>query len=131
LPRPNRDGYELAHGDGRSIGRTDRGSPIRHGRVSNVPETVSFVTDLSLSQRARFLRFYREDTAKGTLPFQIPDWSVHGTPMLKADGTPLLKADGAPLLISRIWLCVFGEQLPKERPRGVEIRVSFNLLVMP
>lgn len=131
LPRPNRDGYKVARGDGRTIGRTDAGPPIRRRRFSAVPKTVSFVTDLTQSQKARFDRFYDEDTAEGTLPFLLPDWAVHGTPLLTAGGAPLLTAGGVPLLISRIWLCVFGDQLPVETPRGVEWRMSFSLLVLP
>lgn len=131
LPRPNRDGYKVARGDGRIAGRNDAGPPPRRRRFSAVPKTVSFSTDLTLSQKARFDRFYEEDTAEGALPFLMPDPATHGTPLLTAGGAPLLTAGGTPLLISRIWLCQFADQLPVETPRGVEWRITFSLLVLP
>jgi hypothetical protein len=131
LPRPNRDGYRVARGDGRSIGRQDAGPPTRRRRFSSTVTTLSLSIDLSRSLKARFDRFYDEETAGGTLPFLMPDPATDGTELLTIGGVPLLTAGGVPLLIARTWLCVFGDQLPVETPRGVEWRVSFTLLVLP
>lgn len=131
LPAPLAENFREARGDGRTVGRTDAGPPIRRRRFSAVPKSVSFSTILYPHELSKFNRFYEEDTAEGTLPFLMPDPINNGALLLTAGGVPLLTAGGSPILITSTWLCVFGDELPVVTPSGLEWRVTFSLLVLP
>jgi len=77
LPRPRRDSYQHQIGDGRLKSQPDAG-PSHLRRRSSTPAAVTMAIDVSRDQRARFERFWREDTADASLPFFIPDASTDG-----------------------------------------------------
>ncbi|MDI6026713.1 hypothetical protein QBK99_10975 [Corticibacterium sp. UT-5YL-CI-8] len=131
LPKPLRQGYQFAMGDGRSAQRRDAG-PARYARrFSSVAHAVAYSTILDASQLARFERFYNEETKQGIVPFFIPDPGKDGWPALTADGTPITLPDDTPVLLSRTWLCTFGERLPSWTSIGMSWTVSFDLVVLP
>lgn len=131
LPTPLSDGYQVARGDGRIMGRNDAGPPNIRGRFYAVVSTVQFSTFLSRSQLARFDRFYVEDTKKGAKPFLLPDPGTHGWPLLTDDGTPILTDAGVPILLAEIWLVTFGGKLPVVTNKATYWTVSFEIMVLP
>ncbi|PTW61436.1 hypothetical protein C8N35_102145 [Breoghania corrubedonensis] len=132
LPRPMRSGYRGGIGDGRQATRPEQG-PVRvRRRYSSVAMPLAMTVDVTLDERKRFERFWREDTSEGSLPWLMPDPESDGHPILTTDGAPLLTADGAPLLLSHWWLVMFDTQsAPSWSPRGIRWQVQMTLMIMP
>lgn len=83
---------------------------------------------LSRSEKAVFDNFWL-DCAEGAHTFRMPDPTTDGWPVLTSSGAPVLLPDGRPLLMSRRWLCSWGDQPPTETLVGVEFRMSFSIVV--
>lgn len=130
LPRPSRQGYQVALGDGRTKRREDAGPPNVRRRFSAVADMVSLQITVTRAGLARFQRFYDEELGKGSRPFLMPDPGSDGWALLTDEGDPLLTEEGAPILVSETWICIIG-QTPAWVPVGVEWRVSFDVAVMP
>ncbi len=131
LPRPNREGYQHQAGDARRRTQPDAGPPRSSRKLSAVPDTVAMVFDLSTDQLGRLDRFFREDCRGGAKVFSMPNWPVHGLPLLSSTGEALLTSTGEPLVIAASWLCLFGDGLPSRVPLGHRWRASFQILVLP
>lgn len=130
LPRPLRDPYQIALGEGRFKSKTDAGPGNTRGRFSSVVDKVNFSTLLDATEKGRFEWFYYQETKKGALPFLIPDHSEDGFYWLDENEKPLLFEDGTPVLLTETWLVQF-DALPTITPRAVLWTVSFTLMVMP
>ncbi|RUS64867.1 hypothetical protein EGN72_02430 [Pseudorhodobacter sp. E13] len=131
LPRPERQTWQRSLQDGRRKTQGDAG-PARYGRkLSRVAQTVTMSMLLTRDLRAVFDRFYEVDCAGGTRLFNMPDPTTDGWPLLGSDGLPLLAADGQPLLLSKLWLCSWGDTPPSETLVGIECRKTFSLQVLP
>jgi hypothetical protein len=96
-----------------------------------VAQLVTLSLLLNRDLRAVFDRFYDVDCAGGTRLFWMPDPTTDGWALLGTDGRPLLAGGRQPLLMSRRWLCAWGDAVPSEALVGLEFRKSFNLQVMP
>lgn len=131
LPRPERDTYQAQAEDPRRKGRNEVGPKRYRRRWSSVARNVTLSIIGGQNERAVFHRFYEDETSWGAQPFQMPDPTRHGWPLLTADGQPLLTAAGAPVLVAAHWLCVFGDQVPTETIIGTEFRINFSVVVLP
>lgn len=131
LPRPMRQGYGRADGEGRTRSRADAGPVRMRRRSSAVPQPLAMVFDFSVDELARFDRFFAEETAEGTLPFIMTDWTTDGHGLMTADGEALTDEAGNALVITARWLCQFGERLPERSVVGVRRRVQVTIEVLP
>jgi hypothetical protein len=131
LPPPNRSGFQFELGDGRRRTRPEAGPPRVRRKFSSAADQVALVSDLTRDQYARLARFWRDDTAGGSLPFLMPDPTSNGWPLLSSDGLPLLAGDGSTVLVSAWWLCIFGERPPAFTVVGLIHRTQFTVAVMP
>lgn len=135
LPRPERDTWGAEQQDARQRRQNDAGPPGFRRRFSKAAKKVSLSVQLSRDLKAVFDRFFDEDTKGGSLPFWMPDPTTDGWYLLTSSGERLLISggvnDGKPLLIAALWLCSFGEQMPRETVVGREFRISFSLVVYP
>ena len=131
LVKPVADGWRQQRGESRRRAGGDQGPPRTRRGISKAADVVqmSFICDHD--QRARFERFYDEDTAEGALPFLIPDFATDGDMLMTADGALLTDDEDNPLLIASTLVCMFGEQLPGYAPIGAHWQVSFILTVLP
>lgn len=131
LPRPERPSWQKTAQDGRSRSQGE-GGPARYRRkISRSAQLVTMSLLLNRDLRAVFDHFYDIDCAGGTRLFRMPDPTTDGWPLLDSDGAPLFAESGQPLLLSKLWLCSWGDQVPVETLVGLECRKSFNLQVMP
>lgn len=131
LVRPLREGYQQQRGDNRRFASGEQGPPrVRRG-VSKAITTVPMSFYVTSDQRARFWRFYIEETEEGALPFIMPDWTRDEHDLLTAGGLNLLTHDDVPLLIAATWAVLFGQSTPNETPMGVEWRINFDVMVLP
>ncbi|TRD18350.1 hypothetical protein [Palleronia caenipelagi] len=127
-----RGGWQAAPQDGRRRSQNETGPPGFRRRFSATARRVDLALIVPQAGRARFWRFHTEDCAGGAQLFWMPDPSVSRARLLDHTGTPLLTGDGTPLLLSRLWLCLWGDQPPVESVEGdVEFRLTFSVWVMP
>ena len=131
LERPLRDSYDQQKGDTRRRQQGDQGPPRMRRGISKGVEVIGMAFMATADERARFERFYNEDTGEGALPFLMTDWGRDGLALWDDDGAGLTDETGTPLLIAATWVCSFGEALPSITPVGVEWRIQFNLVVLP
>ena len=92
---------------------------------------VSLSVLLSRWQVAVFEQFWKNQTQFGSTLFRMPDPTTDGWALLTPTGAPLLTPEGQPLLLSTIWTCAFGDEVPTESVVGIEFRYSFSIVVMP
>lgn len=93
---------------------------------------VSCVIKVSADQRARFDRFWDEETEGGTAPFLYRDQQLDGYRLGNEDSALLLTDSDAPLVIESWWLVQFGQQQPAySRVTGRVFQISFALIVLP
>lgn len=130
LPRPNREGYNFARGEGRKFSQRQGGPEVPRPGWTLVADPVALTTRLTRVQLGRFDRFYIEEIYRGLKPFLMPDPGTDGWPAHDADGSPMLDAQGEPVLMARTWLCLLTKQ-PSVRPFGMLWEVSFQIAVMP
>lgn len=132
LPRPERDSWQVQRQDARRKRAPEVGAPGYRRRFSGVGQSVTLSLLLSRAQREVFDHFWTVDCAEGTGLFRMPDPTTDGWPVLASDGTPLLGPGGAPVLMSRLWLCAWGDAPPVQTIFGqVEFRLSFSVVVIP
>lgn len=132
LPRPMRAGFSRTLPDGRQATKNEMGPPRVRRRYSAAASALQMTIDVSADQRARFWRFWDEDTAGGSLPFWMTDWAVDGMTMATEDGVVLTTEDGTALSVTTTMLVMFGtDQPPSESPVGVRWRIAFILSIMP
>ena len=130
------DGYQEGVRDGRLVQAMDKGPPKMRRRTSAAVKPVQAAMVVDFNGRARFERFWNDDTAGGVLPFYVRDQALDSLALgVSADGEaagPLLTAHGAPVLIAASWLCQFAEEPPSVTAMdGIWFRISFGLLVLP
>ncbi|MBN9243375.1 MAG: hypothetical protein J0I98_11325 [Mesorhizobium sp.] len=130
LPRPLRDPYKIAHGEGRYRSKNDAGPGNVRGRFSSVVDTVSYSTILRTTQLGRFQWFHSQETKRGALPFLMTNWGEDGLVWLDENEDILLFEDGAPIAATETWLVLF-DGLPVITPRAIDWTVTFTLSVMP
>lgn len=132
LPRPNRAGYGRTLPDGRSSTRPEAGPPRVRRRFSAAPSPMTLVFDMTLDQRARFHLFWSEDTAGGSLPFWMADWTLDGHVLSTDDGSVLTTDSGADITIDTAMLVMFAtDQAPAETIVGLKYRFTVQLSIMP
>lgn len=131
LPRPLRPEFELAFGEGRLLTQPSAGPVRSRRRFSAVSHSQALAFLMTRNERARFERFYFDETRAGALPFLMPDFGTDGLPIGDEAGAQLTDEAGAPLLITAMRLCLFGAQLPVISAQGVEWRVSFAVEILP
>jgi len=131
LPKPERASWQASPMEARLKRQGDSGPASYRRRFSSVAKATSLSIVVSRDGKAIFDNFYAEETARGSLPFYMPDPTTDGWPLLIQDGSPLLTHDGTPVLLSAEWLCLFGDAVPVEAVVGVAFRISFSVMVMP
>lgn len=131
LPRPERRTWDRQPADNRLKRNPEAGPTAYRRRSSAVGEPVQLSILVDRELKAEFDRFFRTTIAHGSLPFWMPDPTTDGWTLLDETGVPLLTDADEPLLISEIWLCLWGDQMPQETIEGMEYRMSFGVLVMP
>ncbi|MEP2437591.1 MAG: hypothetical protein ABJH93_11905, partial [Roseibium sp.] len=132
LPEPNGQGWKLLRGESRRRAQGDQGPPRMRRGISKAVDQMQMTLLLTHNERARFERFYREETSEGALPFLMPDWSRNGDLLTMADGTVLTDASGNRLTMSVIVPCLFStDQLPSYAAIGAHWQLAFVITVLP
>lgn len=135
LPRPERDTWSNQRQDARLKRQSDTGPQSYRRRFSNPGKQVALSLLVNRNGKAIFDNFFEYDTKMGSLLFWMPDPTTEGWAMQMSDGSPMLISggpdDGKPILLSAMWLCTFGDQIPTETVIGTEFRMSFNVTVIP
>ncbi|WP_164658602.1 hypothetical protein [Tropicibacter sp. Alg240-R139] len=131
LPRPTRSGWQAQDMDPRLKRKADKGLPGYRRGWSNVARQVSLMIKVERSEKAVFDNFLTEMTGHGSGTFYMPDPTTEGWAFLDDANAPLLTEDGTPIELSARWLCLFGDEMPRERIRGVRFEISFSVSVMP
>lgn len=126
----NIDGYSEKLRDGRLLTKTSAGPGKARLRFSAAVIPVAATMRLDYDAKARFERFWNEDTKGGVLAFLLPDQTHDGLPVLSGY-EPLLDSAGNPIVMVSEWLAMFGQEAPTLTPWGVEFMASFTLNVMP
>jgi len=125
------EGYSERTRDGRLFSATSAGPPKVRRRFSAAVMPVAAAIYASWDQKARFERFWAEDTSGGTLPFIMPDQSRDQVPLLASSGESLTTESGITILIVAKWLALFAREPPQITPMGVRFRISFQLEILP
>jgi hypothetical protein len=131
LPAPLRDTFQMQDADPRMKRQRETGGLGYRRRFSAVAKTVQMAIQVDRSDLGDFDKFYRELTGRGSLPFTMPDPTTDAWPLLNQDGIQLLDQNDRPLLMSKIWVCLFGEEVPVTMPLDMAFRVSFPVVVLP
>jgi hypothetical protein len=131
LPRPLRAGYQRTSGESRLRTTNDKGPARQRRRFSSVTDTLDLTFILTMNEWARLLRFYREETLDGALPFIMPDFDRQGLSLSTATGSSLTTSTGHRLVIGATWLCQFSDALPVATVIGVQRQVSFRVDILP
>jgi hypothetical protein len=93
---------------------------------------VSCIIAVSPDLRARFDRFWDEDTAGGTLPFLYRDQQLDGYQLADESGAWLETEDGSPIRMESWWLVQFDKQEPAySRLSGNKFQIQFSIVVLP
>lgn len=130
LPCPERSSYQAQRANSR-LAKQGNGPTGYRRRFSSVPRLVVYSIDVPRSLKAVFDNFYEVTTADGALPFRMPDPVTDGWPMLTSDGQYMLDINGTPLLLSKMDLCLFGQEPPSETIKSARFEISFSVQVMP
>lgn len=131
LPPIQRDSWQLTRQDPRRRRQAETGPPSYRRRFSSAAKLVTMSMVLTRSQKAVFDNFYDVDCRSGVRLFRMPDPSTDGWKLLHETGVPLLNENGVPFLLSRSWLCAWGEQVPTETVvEQVKFNMSFNIVVI-
>ena len=131
LLEPISDGWRQQRGESRRRGGGDQGPPRMRRGVSKAADAVQMTFVCTHDERARFDRFYDEDTDEGALPFLIPDFATDGDALMTGEGSLLTDENDNPLLIASTWVAMFGDQLPSYAPIGLRWQITFILTVLP
>lgn len=94
------------------------------------PATIAILVDQD--GRARFDRFFDEDTDSGTAPFLFPDQQFDNYLAQNDAGLVLEDETGAPIIIESWWLVQFGQNQPAfTAVSGHFYNVQFDLTILP
>lgn len=126
------DGYRRTGPDAVKSTKMDKGPPHTRLQTSSAPRPVDCALLLNFDRVPRFWRFYDEETVFGSKLFFIRDQILDGMP-LQSGGAPLVTGSGEPITISSRWLVMFtpGQPPQESDPRGLTMRISFSLLILP
>jgi hypothetical protein len=126
------NGYSEKLRDGRIFVRTGTGPGKARRRFSSAVIPVNGSMYLRSDQKARFERFWNEDTNGGVLAFNIPDQTHDGFSILNDEGLFLTTDAGEPLIVTAKWLAMFAQEPPTFTTiNGGYFSVSFGLSVLP
>ena len=126
-----RDGYSEKLRDGRMFSRAQSGPGKVRRRYSSAVLPVSASLIIDEAQKARFERFWTEETSGGVLPFTMPDQTHDGLQLLDGGGLPILDGGGLPILVTANWLARFAQEAPQITPWGLQFTAVFQLDVLP
>lgn len=125
-------GYSEKLRDGRLFVRTSAGPGKARRRFSSAVIPVSGSIYATHMQKARFERFWYEDTGGGVKAFALPDQTRDGIDLYTSDDAPLLMGDDTPLVVTSRWLAMFSPDAPSFTPMGGGyFSVSFSINVLP
>jgi len=131
LVRIERDSWQVQMQDARLRRQSDAGPQSYRRRFSSAARLVTLSVVMTRDQKAQFDFFYEETCAGGTSYFWMPDPTTDGWQALTSGGRPMLNGN-VPILLSRRWLCAWGDTPPVEAIVGdVEFRKAFAVQVMP
>ena len=127
-----KDGFADTLADGRIRTKTDIGpGKVRLSSTSAIRPVAGRIK-VDDGSKARFDRFWMEETKGGILPFFIPDQARDGLLLAGSDGATLLDMNGLPILVTAWWLVRFGASAPVTSPApGLFWTISFPLEVLP
>lgn len=133
LGKPQRQGYGRTLGEGRKFISSERGPGRIRRKFSSTVQPISMQIFLNTDdKKARFERFWNENTSGGSSIFTMADPETDGIPLLDEDGLPLLDEDDLPLLLSSTWVCQFGRSPPEVVSDGGRTwMITFPLVVLP
>lgn len=132
LPKPERQTWQSTPQDPRQAHTPAAGVPQYRGKYSLAGELVSLSIVLDRNQKSIFDNFYKIDCKNGLLPFWMPAPTTDGWALLSGDGKAILNGDGTPILMSKTWLCIWGDTPPVETISGqVRFKKSFSIVVAP
>lgn len=130
LPRPNRKQWQSVPQDTRNKKSPKSGPPSYGKGLSRAVTQVSIALDLTFDQRQVFDRFFHQECNEGVILFWMPDPIVTGRALTFSNGMPLLNEGGQPLIVTKTWLCRWGDNLPTETiPSQLHYRKTFSLWV--
>jgi hypothetical protein len=136
-PFPQRmleDGFQFSKADPRISTPMDSKHFKTRRQFSSVPYMVACKLSIHARLRARFDRFWDQDTVYGTQPFMIPD-QVYDQNLLVSteDGRVLSTSTGGGVTGVYYWIVQFAtDSAPTLSPdAGPYWKVEFKLLVMP
>jgi hypothetical protein len=94
------------------------------------PATIAILVDQD--GRARFDRFFDEETVSGTAPFLFPDQQMDNYLAEDEGGLVLQDETGTPIIIESWWLVQFGQNQPAfTAVSGHLYNVQFDLVILP
>lgn len=131
LPPPLQRGRRVQRDDPRAARSGETGPPAWRRRSSAVFRTREMSIEVDRALKARFDRFYDEETGGGVKPFWMPDWATDGWRLLDAEGADLTLPDSTPILLAARDLCLFGAATPSETIRGVVFTITFPVVILP
>lgn len=132
LRRIERDSWQAQRQDARLRRQSDAGPQTYRRRFSSAARLVALSVIVTRDEKAIFDRFFEQDCQDGTSLFWMPDPTTDGWAALTTGGQRITMPDGTPILMSRRWLCSWGDALPVETVQGdVDFRKSFSVQVMP
>lgn len=127
------DGYTRGVADSRVFTSMDSGLDKSRSR-GIAAEPVACQLYLARSQYARWLRFWKEDTGGGILPFLIPDQNFDGIDIATSDELTITTEEDVVVVGVYNWLVIFGKETPQVRvvPNSATLyNLSFTLLKLP
>ncbi|MCK1536889.1 MULTISPECIES: hypothetical protein [unclassified Bradyrhizobium] len=106
--------------------------PAKQRRRGPKTRPLTVAIDLDEDQRARFDRFYEDDTDCGVLPFLIRDMLTDGRGLDGDLGQQVQDENGNDLLIESWLLVQFGQTDPAMAANTFDFyRIQFDLIALP
>jgi hypothetical protein len=131
LPIPNRMNFQHGRQEARLKTTNDAGPPRYRLMSSAIVDPVQMTITVDRNGKEIFDAFYLVTTARGSLPFWMPDPTTDGWQILDEASETLLDENSEPLLFSEEWLCMFGDTPPAEVINGLRFDISFTIGIMP
>jgi len=116
------DNQKTTLGEGRLKSATDVGPGKVRRRFSSAVKPVTVNFTLNGDQRIRFISFFEEDTAMGSLPFLFPEVGLYGAMLTTSSGDPLTTLGGVPITAVSWWLVRYSiaSDPPSITPMGAD-----------
>lgn len=125
-------GFSERMPDGRLFSRMDSGPGKSRRRYSSAAQGVAARILVDIDQKARFERFWNEETKGGVLPFIMPDQTHDNIDLAISSGEIADTQGDVDLVIASNWLVLFGEDAPTVSiVSGTVYAIDFSLKVMP